>query len=441
MTGSGQTAKAAKATKSKSPMNLWSVTALGIGAMVGAGVFAVMGQAALVAGSLTYVAFILGGVIAALSGYSYAILAVHFPEKGGVSAYFDRGFGTARLSGTLSLIYMFTIAITIALVAKAFGGYAAPLFFGHTSRLWVDVFASAIVILLALLNMRGSGMVGWAEIALVAIKLVILTALMIAGSVSLIGKPPIHQLNPGLMGVAGCVGLTFLAYAGYDNTANAASSVKKPRRTIPLAMFMAISTVIVLYVGLALVVVSSVPAAQIAAQSETAVAEAAKPVLGQAGYVLVSIAALLATASGINAWIYNGMNISLSLAKAGQLPKLFSQTVWRKGTRGLLLSFAGILLIANFLDLATLANITSTAFLVIYLAVYVAHWRLIGQTKANKWLVGAGFLTMATVLVGFVWSMMLKNPWSVGVIAIFIGGSWLIESLLMRKSSAGDVPA
>ena len=169
------------AAQAKSPMNLWSVTALGIGAMVGAGVFAVMGQAALVAGSLTYVAFILGGVIAALSGYSYAILAVHFPEKGGVSAYFDRAFGTARLSGTLSLVYMFTIAVTVALVAKAFGGYAAPLFFGHTSRLWVDIFASGIVILSTLLNMRGSGLVGRAEIALVAIKLVILTALMILG--------------------------------------------------------------------------------------------------------------------------------------------------------------------------------------------------------------------------------------------------------------------
>jgi len=417
-------------TKTRPSMNLWSVTALGIGAMVGAGVFAVMGQAALVAGSLTYVAFILGGVIAALSGYSYAVLAVHFPETGGVSAYFDRAFGTARVSGTLSLVYMFTIAVTVALVAKAFGGYAAPLFFGHTSRLWVDVFASGIIILSTLLNMRGSGLVGRAEIVLVAIKLVILTALMIAGSVSLIGKPSIQELHSGVMGVVGCVGLTFLAYAGYDNTANAASSVKNPRRTIPLAMFMAIGTVVVLYVGLALVVVSSVPASH----SETAVAEAARPVLGQTGYVIVSIGALLATASGINAWIYNGMNISVALAKAGQLPRLFSQIVWRKGTRGMLVSIVGVLLLANFFALGTLASITSAAFLIIYLSVYVAHWRLIDQTKASKLLVGGGFLTMATVLVGFVWTMMITQPWSVALVATLIGGSWLIESFLMRKS-------
>lgn len=417
-------------------MNLWSVTALGIGAMVGAGVFAVMGQAALVAGSLTYLAFFLGGVIAALSGYSYAILAVHFPDKGGVSAYFDRAFGTARVSGSLSLVYMFTIAITVALVAKAFGGYAAPLLFGHSSRFWVDFFASAIVILLTLLNVRGAGLVGRAEIVLVAIKLVILAALMIAGSVSLIGKPPIQELHSGFMGVAGCVGLSFLAYAGYDNTANAASSVRNPRQTIPLAMFMAIGIVIVLYVGLALVVVSNVPAAQIAQHSETAVAEAARPMLGQTGYVIVSIGALLATASGINAWIYNGMNISLALARAGQLPRLFSQVVWRQGTRGVFVSIAGILVAVNFAPLGTLASITSAAFLIIYLAVYVAHWRLIAQTGANRWLVGVGFLTMLVVLLGFLWTMMLTQPWSAGLVGLVLVASSAIESFLLRSTPA-----
>ena len=417
-------------------MNLWSVTALGIGAMVGAGVFAVMGQAALVAGNMTYVAFIVGGVIAGLSGYSYALLAVHFPESGGVSTYFDRAFGTARLSGTLSLVYMFTIAVTVALVAKAFGGYAAPLFFGVSNPLGVDLFASAIVVILALLNVWGSGLVGRAEIALVAIKLVILTGLMIAGSLSLAGKAPVAELHSSIMGVAGCVGLTFLAYAGYDNTANAASSVRNPRRTIPLAMFLAIGTVVALYVGLAIIVVSNVPAAQIAQHSETAVAEAARPILGQAGYVIVSIGALLATASGINAWIFNGMNISLALAKAGQLPLLFSQVLWRQGTRGLFVSIAGVLVVVNFVGLGALANITSAAFLIIYLAVYVAHWRLIGQTGANKWLVGGGFLTMSVVLAGFAWTMVLTQPWSAALVGLVLVASWAIESILVRTAPA-----
>ena len=84
-------------------MNFWSVTALGIGSMVGAGIFALLGQAAFAAGSETYVAFILGGFIAILSGYSYAKLAACYPEAGGLASYFDHAFGSGAIFGPLSL--------------------------------------------------------------------------------------------------------------------------------------------------------------------------------------------------------------------------------------------------------------------------------------------------------------------------------------------------
>jgi len=279
----------------------------------------------------------------------------------------------------------------------------------------------------------GSGLVGRAEIALVAIKLLILTTLMIAGAVSLRGAAPMAPLHAGFGGVVAAVGLTFLAYAGYDNTANAASAVANPHKTIALAMFLAIGVVIILYVGLSLVVLASVPAAQLALHSDTAVAEAARPVLGQAGYVIVSIGALLATASAINAWVFNGMNISLSLAKAGQLPRVFTQGVWRKGTRGVLISITGVLLVLNLLDLGALARIASATFLITYLAVHIAHWRLIHETKGNKAIVALGLAAMAAVLACFLWTTAAEQPWTIALILAFIAGSWLIESLLLRK--------
>ncbi len=152
-------------------MNIWSVTAMGVGAMVGAGIFALLGVVALVAGNETYIAFLLGGTVALLSGYSYAKLAARYPDAGGLVAYFDQAFGTGRLSGTLSLTYLLTIAASIALVAKAFGPYAAPLAFGGTNFFWINAFASGITVLLVLLNVAGSGLVGKAELVLVGIKL------------------------------------------------------------------------------------------------------------------------------------------------------------------------------------------------------------------------------------------------------------------------------
>ncbi len=420
-------------------MNLWSVTALGIGAMVGAGIFAVLGQTALLAGKQTYISFILGGCVAALCGYSYAKLACRYPDAGGISTYFDEAFGAGRLSGTLSLIYLITIAATVALVAKAFGAYATPLVFADSNRIWVDIFASGLVIVLALLNVIGAGLVGKAEIFLVGFKLFILVGLMIVGAISMGHAPPTATSDHGLAGVFGGVGLTFLAYAGFGMMANAAGSVPDPQRTIPRAIYLAIAVVIVLYVGLAIVVLGNVSPAQLAQHSDTAVAEAARPVLGQAGYTIVSVAALLATASGVNAWIFSAMKISATLAKAGQLPRMFGKLVWRKGTRGLFIIIAAVLVALNVFNLDALAHIASAVFLISYLAVQVAHWRLIKQTQGSRFMVATGFVAMVAVFVYFLWSTAMAQPWSVAVIAVFIACSWAIEMFLAPKGPAPPV--
>ena len=417
-------------------INLWSVTALGIGSMVGAGIFALLGQAAMAAGSETYVAFILGGFIALLSGYSYAKLAACYPEAGGLASYFDHAFGSERSSGCLSLMYLITIASAIALLAKAFGSYAAALAGLGDGQIWIDLFASGIFVILVLLNFASSGLVGRAEIVLVGIKLIILTVLMIAGTVGLLGKAPVAHVHPHIVGVVRSVGLTFLAYAGYGVMANAAGKVSHPERTIPRAIFLAISVVIVLYVGLALVVVDSISSTELIQHTNTAVAEAARPVLGSFGYVIVSIGALLATASGINAFIFSSMQIALALAGAGQLPRSFGQRIWGDGTGGLLWGVAGVLLMINVFNLSAIANISSAAFLIVYLAIHVAHWRLIDKTKGSRFLVAIGFLSMALVLACFLWSIALTQPWSVGLIVLFVAGSWMIESFLARSSPA-----
>ncbi|MEO9229913.1 MAG: APC family permease [Devosia sp.] len=433
-------AGAAPAIGAKPTMGLWSVTSLGIGAMVGAGIFALLGQAVAIAGSLTYVSFLLGGLVAALSGYSYAQLAMRYPDAGGVETYFDRAFGGRRFSGTLSLIYLVTMAFTVALVAKAFGAYAAPLLLGNASPMWVDILASGLIVVMTLLNFIGAGSVGKAEIALVAIKLIILAGLMVAGAVGMVGHPSIVQAHSGLTSVIGCVGLTFLAYAGYSVMANAAGSVTKPKRTIPAAIYLAIGAVIVLYTGLAVVVLASVTPAQLAANSDVAVAEAARPLFGSAGYVIVSIGALLATASGVNAWIFSALEMSRAEAKATQLPRIFRKIVWRKGTQGLLVLIAIVLLLTNIFDLSALANIASITFLITYLAVHIANWQLSSETKSNRWVVAAGFLSMAVVLGFLLWTTVAQQPWAAVVIVALVAASWGIESFLMRKPPQAGLP-
>ncbi|MGA7294285.1 MAG: APC family permease [Terriglobales bacterium] len=416
-------------------MNMWSVAAMGVGAMVGAGIFALLGLVGLVAGNETYISFLLGGVVAVLSGYTYAKLEARYPDAGGLTAYFHQAFGTGRTSATLSLTYLITVAVTIAMVAKAFGAYATPLAFGNTSPLWANAFASAITILLVLLNIADSSLVGKAEVVLVGIKLAILALLMSAGTYGMMGHPLVKHATPHFLSLIGSVGLTFFAYAGFGMMTNAAGRVSRPKQTIPRAIYLAIAVVILLYAALAVIVLGSVSSADLKLHADTAVAVAAKPVLGQAGYIIVSVAALLATASGINAWVFTAMQISHAMVQVGNLPRMFSHFVWRKGTLGLLLSVAAILLAINVLDLTALARIASATFLFSYLAVQIAHWRLIDETKGSRFLVGLGLLFITGVLACFLWSTFQVQPWSLGLIVAFVVIGWFIEFFLARSKA------
>ncbi|MFO1148106.1 MAG: APC family permease [Alsobacter sp.] len=417
-------------------MSLWSVAALGIGSMVGAGIFALLGQAALVAHQDTWISFALGGVVALLSGHSYGKLAARFPSNGGIMDYFYLGFPSRVLSGALSLLYLVTLAVTIAMVARTFGAYASALLTGGHNRLLVDMFASGIIVLLTILNLVGAGAVGRAEIVLVGIKLVILCLLMIAGAVTI--RPDLmagHGHVPPSSLLAS-VGLTFFAYAGYGMMANASDEVADPVQTIPRAIMLAILVAGGLYVGLAVVVLGNVSPTTLAAQADTAVAEAARPVLGRFGFTIVSIGALLATSSAINATLFSGLNIARGLAEKKQLPALFAEPVWGQGTKGLIWSVAGILLITNLLDLSAIANIASATFLISYLAVFVAHWRLRGQTGAGGFPIALGFVAMAVVFASFMVSVWQSQPVAMLLIVLFVGGSIAVQAVLQRGRSA-----
>lgn len=417
----------------KHSLNMWSVAAMGIGSMVGAGIFALLGQVAITAGGQTWLAFAAGGLIALLSGYSYARLAARYPSSQGVLAFFNEGMPSRTAAGAMSLIYVVTLAVGVALVAKAFGAYGARLVLGDgADPFWSVTLAIGIVVLLTFVNIVSTAAVGRAEVILVAIKLTILLALMVAGLKSinlgmLESGPPVSPLA-----VTGSVGITFFAYAGYGMMANASGDVADPKRTIPRAIFLAIGVVIVLYIGLSLVVLGNVTPENLLKYSDTAVAEAAQPVLGRVGFVLVSISALLATASAINAVIFAFINITRGLSDEHQLPAWFSRPLVGNASVGLLGSVAGILALVAFFSLGAVANIVSATFLITYLAVFVVNWRLRRETASQSWVIALGFALMLAVLAVFLWTVAGSQPAALAAIVIFSLGCFVAEWLIQR---------
>jgi amino acid transporter len=418
-------------------MSVWGVAALGIGSMVGAGIFTLLGEAALMTGRDVYLSFAVGGAIALLSGYSYARLAARFPGRGGIMEYFDRAFPWRVLAGGLSILFLVSLMIALTMIAKTFGAYAGRLALGDAmTPLHVDLFASAIVIVVVLANMAGSGMVSHIEEFLVGFKLIILAGLLLAGlwaldPTMLAGEP---EVAPDTLFAS--VGLTFFAYAGYGIMANASGFVADPARTIPRAIFIAIGVVATLYIGLAVIVLGHVPADHLHHYKHTAVAQAAHQVFGGPGFVVVSIAALLATTSALNASLFSGLEISKAMAARGELPAMFGKAAWREGTHGLVLAAALVLVMVNLIDLTAICHIAGAAALVLYLAVFAAHWRLHKEAGGSRFLILLGTGLMAVVLVAQVIHLWSTRPEVLAFTIAAVLGSLFLEWLILRRGGS-----
>ena len=402
----------------KKNIGVFGVAALGIGSMVGAGVFALLGQIGLYVGPHAWLVFILSGIIALFSGYSYSRLSAHYPTRGGVTDFFRLGFSSERTERSFSILYLLTIVITLSLIGKAFGAYLNHVLGNPEDSLWVNIFSSGIIILLMLINLMGSKVVGRIEIVLVVIKLLILSGFIIAGSLTL--KPEMLTSHASLSTPSffGAMGLAFFAYSGYGLMASAAKDIKDPERNMPKAFMLSIGIVMILYIILSLVVLGNISPKVLAEYSDTAVAQAAEPILGHWGFVLISFAALVATASSITANIFSLFNISQEMGNTGTLPKMFT-TPLAKGTQGFYLLVAVVLILTNLFNLSAIANVASATFLICYLAVFWASFKVRKEIHAKTWVLIAGFISMMIIFIMFIESMISHHQW-INIVLLFI---------------------
>lgn len=398
-----------KAKTRKYALGLLSVTSLGIGSVVGAGIFALLGQVILDAGSWTYWAFVIAGTAALFSGYSYGELAARYPVSGGLTSYFHLAFPSKWISGGMSLVYVLTSAVSISMMAKSFGIYFADLL-KNTAYNWITIneFAAALIIGLAFLNMMNADDVGRAEIFLVAVKVVVLSTLIGAAVYHDNWRLSNELQQPELMNFWSAIGVTFFAYAGYGVITNAAADVQHPKLTIRLAIFITILAVMALYIALAYVVIHYIPAQDLAADADTAVAIVADKLLGKWGYGLIYFGAVMAFVSGINATFFSIFRISHSLSAQGVLPPLYRKQFWRRGTYGNLLTSILILLAAVFMDFTSIVNLSSGAYLLSYLGIFAANWHLRKETKSSPVMIIVGFGLMLFILAAFIASIVLN---------------------------------
>jgi amino acid transporter len=385
---------------------------LGIGAMVGAGIFALLGEAGTVAGSAVWLSFLLAGIVASLLGYTTVKLGVRYPSSGGLIAYLVQGFGNGRLVGIASWLgYFAAIVIVCSMVAVAFGSYATSLFIGDDAgAAWDNVFTTVIVVAMAAINMIGASFVDRAQtlivFALLAVFSVFIAVTIVDIDTSLLafdGYPPFSD-------IVASVALTFFAYLGFSVITFTVGDLRDPARELPKAMYMALGITTLLYVLISLGVFGTLTVDEVIGYGETAIAEAARPALGDAGFVIMAIAALLATASSVNAVLYASGGLTGSLAEIGQFPPFFGRGSRLGSHSGMLITAAIVLVIANLVDLSAIASVGSACSLLIFLLVGVSGYRLRKETGSLGAIVLLGVAATAIVLVFFGIDTLRNDP-------------------------------
>jgi amino acid transporter len=376
---------------------------LGIGAMVGAGIFALLGEAGAVAGAAVWLSFLLAGIVAGLLGYTVVKLGVRFPSSGGLIAYLSEGFGNGRLVGIASWLgYFAAIVIVCSMVAVAFGSYASSLFIGDDAGpAWDNVFTSVIVLGMLGINVVGSRVVDRAQSLIVVVLLAVFAVFICVTIVDIDFDLLAFSGYPSLPDIIASVALTFFAYLGFSVITFAVGDLRDPARELPKAMYLALGVTSATYVLISLGVFGTLTVDEVTGFGETAIAEAARPTLGEAGFVMMAIAALLATASSVNATLYASGGLTAMLASIGQFPPLFGRDSRLGSHGGLLITSALVLVVANVIDLSAIASVGSACSLAIFLLVGIAGYRRRADTGANGWIVLAAIVVTAIVLVFF----------------------------------------
>jgi len=408
-------------------IGFWAVVAIGVGGMVGGGIFAVLGLAVQLAHGGTAVAFALAGVVALLTTYSYTKLSVAYPSRGGTVTFLDRVFGSGMLTGSLNVLLWLSYVVMLSLYAFAFGSYGATFLPQAWQGIGTHALISLSVITIGGLNLLSAELIGKAESWIVGLKIAILLFFVGAGltGVNTARLAP-GTWSPPLQLAAGGM-IIFLAYEGFELIANTAQDVNDAARTLPRAYFTAVGIVIALYVLVALVTVGNLPVDKIVAAKDYALAEAARPFLGQTGFTLIAIAAMLSTASAINATLYGAGRLSYSIARDGELPATLERKVWGEPFEGLLITAVMTLLIANVFDLTSIATLGSAGFLLIFAAVNVANARHASHAGSRGWISIVGAVACLVALAALIWQTTTTSPAKLWILAAMLALALAIE--------------
>jgi amino acid transporter/nucleotide-binding universal stress UspA family protein len=379
-------------------LNLFTITMIGIGGMIGAGIFVLTGIAAGVAGPALILAFALNGIITSFTAMSYAELGSAFPDAGGGYLWVKEGLGGAQgyLSGWMS--WSAHVAAG-SLYALGFGRFASEMWiiaglstFGLSVTQMTLIFMTLVILVFTFINYWGASETGTIGNIVTIIKIVILLLFVLFGIIVMLNSDGWQQrftenfMPNGFIKVFAAMGLTFIAFEGYEIIAQSGEEVINPKRNIPRAIFLAIGAAVTIYllVGITAIGATTAPAGLevyefLGQQKEVAIVETAQQTFPLGiGAVVLLFSGLVSTLSALNATTYSSSRVSFAMGRDHNLPLILSKIHPQRLTPYWAVVASGIfmLIIAWFLPIEDVAAAADIMFLLLFLQVNVVVMRL-----------------------------------------------------------------
>jgi amino acid transporter/nucleotide-binding universal stress UspA family protein len=454
-------------------LGVFEATMIGVGAMIGAGIFVLTGIATGRAGPAALLAFALNGVVTLFTALSYAELSSSIPEAGGGYSFVKKVMpnNVAFMSGWM---LWFAYVVACSLYAKGFGSYFLEFFdryvpsltesligvAGHAGA--VGLLTVAVGVLFLAINIIGAHASGQAENVITLAKLAILSVFIAFGLVAVFGDTTQARTNltpflpMGAAGVASAMGLTFIAFEGYDLIATVSEEVKNPRETIPRAILWSLGITLIVYLSVVFVALTAVPPAEglptwqlLGEYGEIGIVRAAQAFMPDFGVVLVLAGGLFATLSALNATVLASSRVAFAMGRDWMLPNRLSRLHSTRKTPvvAIVVSGALFLVVALFLPLDTIGSAASLLFLLTFALVNIS---LLIYRRRSASLPSRGFRVPGypvTPILGFLTCVglalfqLVHEPSAWGLAALWIAvGLGVYAVFFARRAAIADVP-
>jgi len=404
----------------------WSMA---VGGMVGGGIFSVLGVIISTAGEWAWLSFVIAGLIALISAYSYSRLSMKY-EKSGGSFTFLNEINHEGLAGSLSWVLIIGYTLTISVYAFTFGHYVAHVL--NWGAWFPRVLAFSIVALFAAINLRGVKDSSMVEIITVWGKLFVLLGLSVFGLYQwnpeqLTAGIEVKSWDAAILGAA----TIFMAYEGFQLLSYDYEDIENPRRNLQRATMSAVIAVIIIYILVALGATMLVGADTLIAKKEVALSIAGQKAFGMPGLILITIAAAFSTGSAINATLFSTARLTETVARKRDLPQLFLKENHAKVPVYSILIISAVAAVLSAIgSLGALVDAASLIFLITFGTVNFIAFK---QKIRYRWLPLIGALACLAAIVLAAKEQFEKSPFALLALVILIFLALVMRPYLLKK--------